>query len=205
MATEQEAQWQSGRVAGRSAETHAGGRAERCGVTWAWQCGRCLFFEHARLFSVLKIGTGEAEAVRTPSAHPAANLLCAENVPEAGRRARWAWPWPREGPVREEASTRQSQSCRTSSWGGKGEGMALRVRGPHPNSPLLLSSMSSGFRSASLLPPWEKEESGKPTICVRRWQCLGQACMAGSGAMTQKSGESLPCATFLGTLFPGVF
>lgn len=64
-------------------------------------------------------------------------------------------------------------------WGGKGAGTALRVRGPHPNSPLLLPSMSSGFQTASLLPPRDKEKSREPTIRVRRWRCLGQACMTG--------------------------
>lgn len=56
MATEQEAQWQSGRVAGRSAETHAGGRAERCGVTWAWQVAAVSSLSMHVCFLSLKSG-----------------------------------------------------------------------------------------------------------------------------------------------------
>lgn len=72
VATEQEADWQSGGLLG---EALGGGWAECWGVTWAWKCGHCLFFEHSRLFSVLQIGMREAEAARKPSARPAANVL----------------------------------------------------------------------------------------------------------------------------------
>lgn len=144
------------------------------------------------MFSVLK--RGMAEAVRGPSCSSTHSHLhsCSKRVSVLSHVQRMCWrqnggqsghgPWPPESPVWERdlhITVTVIQNFKLVS-AGKGKERAWPSGlggGPHANSLLLLSSMTSVFGMAS--PLWERKKSRKPMTHIRHWWYLGQACMTG--------------------------